>query len=79
MYNTSTAHETREGRSCLNEAHLQMSDNTKSEYENKIFSENTFLAQIKKKCMLWGFDFFLKSVLYIFIYIIYIFIYTHTH
>lgn len=29
-------------------ARIQMSDGTKSEYENKIFFENTFLAQIKK-------------------------------
>ena len=50
-----------------------MSDNTKSEYENKIFSENTFLAQIKK-CMSGNLIF--KSVLYIFIYIIYLYIHT---
>lgn len=33
---------------CSDEALIQMSDGTKSEYENKIFFENTFLAQIKK-------------------------------
>lgn len=50
-----------------------MSDNTKSEYENKIFSENTFLAQIKKNVCR---DLIFKSVLYIFIYIIYLYIHT---
>lgn len=51
-----------------------MSDNTKSEYENKIFSENTFLAQIKKN-VCREFDFL--SQYYIYLYILYIFIYTH--
>lgn len=54
---------------------IQMSDNTKSEYENKIFSENTFLAQIKKNVCQGNLIFF-KSVLYIFIYIIYLYIHT---
>ena len=53
----------------------QMSDNTKSEYENKIFSENTFLAQIKKKCMSGESDFL--SQYYIYLYILYIYIYIH--
>lgn len=51
-----------------------MSDDTKSEYENKIFSENTFLAQIKKNVCQGNLIF--KSVLYIFIYIIYLYIHT---
>ena len=51
-----------------------MSDNTKSEYENKIFSENTFLAKIKKNVCQGNLIF--KSGLYIFIYIIYLYIHT---
>lgn len=52
-----------------------MSDNTKSEYENKIFSENTFLAQIKKNVCQGNLIFL--SQYYIYLYILYIYIYTH--
>lgn len=65
----------REQDPCCTEAHLyKWVGNTKSEYENKISSENTFLAQIKKNVCrgIW----FFKSVLYIFIYIIYLYIHT---
>lgn len=53
---------------------IQMSDDTKSEYENKIFSENTFLAQIKKNVCRGN---LILSQYYIYLYILYIYIYTH--
>lgn len=39
----------RSGTRAVTKRTIQMSDGIKSEYENKIFFENTFLAQIKKK------------------------------